>query len=448
MTLYEYCIKNKREYLLKDWDYAKNVITPKDCLAHSNTKVSWKCQLCGHEWDAKVSNRVYNGRNCPACTMKSTSFGEQALYYYIKQIFPDAVNRYHNYGIELDVFIPCKKTAIEFDGFFWHNNDASINREKRKYKVCQERGIKLIRIRDSKAIFDSDTCDRALMIDNLKNHQQLENIIRMLLRDLDPESNFITRKNPKQLWSTIDEKIRVEDDRFEILKDKYLREEENSFAQEYPELLKDWDYNKNKTFNPKAFTKYSTINVWWKCHNCEHEWQAKIVNRVYGYKNCPVCSNKLLKEGYNDFATRYPKLLEEWDYDKNELLPNKILKRHNTKVFWKCKNCNYEWIASLGARTRNDKPSGCPQCKINNASLAKHLKAVNRGTLNITNPEILIEWDYDKNSLKPNEITKGSNKRIWWKCKICGYEWQSSPNNRTRKNSSCPKCHYQKTDGK
>lgn len=433
--------------LVKEWDYEKNNklgLYPSMLTHRSGKKVWWKCQFCGHEWESKINNRTINKRNCPSCTMKTTSFGEQSLYYYIKQIFPDAKNRYRNLGVELDIFIPSINTGIEFDGYFWHNSQESLLREKKKYIICKQKNIKLIRIRDSKSNFSHDTCDSAMIIDNLKDSKQLESVIRLLLQELDPESNKFTRTNPKQQWSTIDNIINVDNDRFNILENKYLMEEKNSFIYKYPELLKEWHYERNKTLNPRAFTKSSTMNVWWKCSKCNHEWQAKIVNRTAGYNNCPICSNKLLKEGYNDFATLYPNLLNEWNYQKNNILPNKILMKTEFKAWWKCKKCNYEWIASLGERTRKDKSSGCPQCKINNASIAKHLKAISRGTIEKTNPEILDEWDYDLNVILPSQITHGSNKRVWWKCKCCGYKWQSSPNNRIRKKSKCPKCHYEK----
>ena len=51
-------------------------------------------------------------------------------------------------------------------------------------------------------------------------------------------------------------------------------------------------------------------------------------------------------------------------------------------------------------------------------------------------PDIAAEadgWD-------PTEFKKGSNKRLPWKCKTCGYEWKVSPNNRTGNGTGCPKC--------
>lgn len=57
-------------------------------------------------------------------------------------------------------------------------------------------------------------------------------------------------------------------------------------------------------------------------------------------------------------------------------------------------------------------------------------------------PKVAEEWDYERNApLTPEDVTKGSSKRFWWKCKTCGHHWEASVNSRTSKNGSgCPKC--------
>ena len=50
----------------KSWNYLKNGdVLPTHITAHSNKKFWWICEH-GHEWEAKVCNRV-NGRGCPEC---------------------------------------------------------------------------------------------------------------------------------------------------------------------------------------------------------------------------------------------------------------------------------------------------------------------------------------------------------------------------------------------
>jgi hypothetical protein len=54
-------------------------------------------------------------------------------------------------------------------------------------------------------------------------------------------------------------------------------------------------------------------------------------------------------------------------------------------------------------------------------------------------PELLVEWDYKKNTLSPTEISPKSNVRASWKCKF-GHAWEASVTNRSHNMSGCPFC--------
>lgn len=91
------------KHLLKEWYYQKNLIKPDEIVATSNKKVWWICSN-NHKWNATVSSRV-RGNRCPKCN-PNTSFPEQAIFYYISQIFKKTTSRYNINKIELDIFIP------------------------------------------------------------------------------------------------------------------------------------------------------------------------------------------------------------------------------------------------------------------------------------------------------------------------------------------------------
>ena len=86
-----------------------------------------------------------NGTNCPICNSgKQTSFREQAIFYYIKKLYPNAISRYKPEGFgkfELDIYIPEIRFAFEYDGAAWHKN-RDFEREERKFQLCQKNGIK------------------------------------------------------------------------------------------------------------------------------------------------------------------------------------------------------------------------------------------------------------------------------------------------------------------
>ena len=169
------------------------------------------------------------------------------------------------------------------------------------------------------------------------------------------------------------------------------------------ELMKEWNQEKNILYNPADLTSGSSKKVWWKCKN-GHEWEAVIHTRVKGV-GCPYCMGKKAIQGVNDFATLYPEMLKEWDYEENDQLgikPQNVKKNTDKKVWWKCEK-GHEYKSSIVNRTKS-KGTCCPYCSGN-----KVLKGFN--DIASTNSELLKEWDYSKNTIKPDEVTKGTHKK-------------------------------------
>jgi len=91
-----------------------------------------------------------------------------------------------------------------------------------------------------------------------------------------------------------------------------------------------------------------------------HQWQESVAN-FYGGRRCPYCSNRRVLPGFNDLATKNPKLAAEWDSKKNIRNPAEIASKSNIKVWWICKN-GHEWEATVSNRSRKDRRNGCPYC--------------------------------------------------------------------------------------
>ena len=67
--------------------------------------------------------------------------------------------------------------------------------------------------------------------------------------------------------------------------------ENKSIETEFPELASEWDTEKNGILKPSMFTKGSDHKVWWKCPECNNEYEASISHRVRG-TGCPKCARK------------------------------------------------------------------------------------------------------------------------------------------------------------
>lgn len=124
-------------------------LLPSNIKSGSNQKVWWKCKK-GHEWQAKVNGRN-RGLGCWECSAKIfISKSEQSIADFlisqgldIKQTEKRIVK-----GIELDIYIPEKNFAIEYNGIYWHC-DIKISDTKyhyNKWHLTKKAGIQLVQI--------------------------------------------------------------------------------------------------------------------------------------------------------------------------------------------------------------------------------------------------------------------------------------------------------------
>lgn len=170
-------------------------------------------------------------------------------------------------------------------------------------------------------------------------------------------------------------------------------------------ISKFWDSNKNCE-DIDLFTESSAKKVWWKCDR-NHSWRTSFYyHKGKRYDNfCPYCSNRKLLVGFNDCKTVIPDLLDEWDYDNNDIDPSNIIVNSNKKFWWTCKK-GHKYLLSVKRRSLG---SGCQYC-----SGSKVLKGFN--DIATTHPHILNKWNYEKNVISPEEVSKGKKSKVWWKC--------------------------------
>lgn len=129
-------------------------------------------------------------------------------------------------------------------------------------------------------------------------------------------------------------------------------------------------------------------------------------------------------------ATTHPELCKEWHPEKNgSLTPRDVSYGMHTKVWWVCNKCEYEWPAVIYSRPKNH----CPACS--------GRVVTNKNKLTILFPEICSEWCSTKNNdLLPENFSYGSNKEVWWLCKVCNRTWKDSICHRTIENRGCRYC--------
>ena len=132
-----------------------------------------------------------------------SSFAEQAVYFYVKQIFLSAQNKYTDVfdnQMELDIYIPELNMGIEYDGAYWHSETA-LKRNRKKYEILKQKGIKLIRIKENYRrcpVCDGD-CDHSIYREK-ENDDGLKTVIIELFQILSKTANIdidVNRDRPE-----------------------------------------------------------------------------------------------------------------------------------------------------------------------------------------------------------------------------------------------------------
>lgn len=226
---------------------------------------------------------------------------------------------------------------------------------------------------------------------------------------------------------------------------------ENTLAEKYPELAKQWHPD-----NPKSPSEYSygsnEIVLWLEpYYSLKHaKWfyfvyPAAINKRVHGAKN-PFVSGHKVWEGFNDLKSQYPQIAAEWDYERNgDLRPEHFTYGSSEEVWW-CittphpvtgKPVKLHWQHPIKKRvSRGDQ---CP-------FLSGRAICVGFNDLATTHPKLAQEWDYDANKLTPEEVTRKSNTVAHWKKyhldvrtgRLYCFRWESEIASRKDDASDCP----------
>jgi very-short-patch-repair endonuclease len=140
-----------------------------------------------------------------------------------------------------------------------------------------------------------------------------------------------------------------------------------------------------------------------------------------------------------------------WDNDKNKLKPNQVFKCSGKKFWFKCDSCPHSFESRISNITSLNR--WCPYCAIplkklcndSNCTICFEKSFASFKDITIKGNKKVELWDYDKNEIKPNQVSKGSDKKCWFKCDSCYHSFESSLDKISGLNSRwCPYCSNKK----
>lgn len=107
----------------------------------------WRCISCLISFESHVDYGTIP--KCPVCYPKTVSQAERDLANFIRALDIDIITNTKKIisPLEIDIYIPDKKIAIEYNGIHWHSSEKkSPDYHVTKYLKCKEKGIHLIQI--------------------------------------------------------------------------------------------------------------------------------------------------------------------------------------------------------------------------------------------------------------------------------------------------------------
>ena len=212
-----------------------------------------------------------------------------------------------------------------------------------------------------------------------------------------------------------------------------------------PELLKCWDYEHN-TEDPHDVPQKSNNYFYWKCPDCGKSFRRTGNNQYASLRLCDDCAMNIRIASHREYRMEHsekvsnrPNMIAMWDYDKNDIAPDKVLAHSTTALYW--------WRCPVCGKSEQNTPEKkynaktCWDCgnKIGGQTHRKTLVAL-KGSFADKHPRLAKEWHPTLNgSLTPHDVTSGCGETVYWLCEY-GHVYQATPQERVNRHAGCPEC--------
>ena len=455
--------------LAKEWHPTKNgSLRPIDVTVGSEKKVWWylpydDSQTGKHfefEWEMNINKRTTRNFGCPFLSGRAVWPGFNDL----ATVFPELAREWH--PTKNGSLMPTDVTAYKNKKVWWYlpYDDPKTGKH---FDFEWEASIM--------GRSQGNGCPYLSGREVWPGFNDLETVFPDVAKEWHPCKNGtllpkdVTSKSEKEIWwfHPYDDlktgkhfdfewktkvAYRIQESECPYIRNRLVWRGYNDLATTNPELLEEWHPSKNGSITPYNITSGYGKSVWWYLpyddpstgKHFDFEWKTTILHRIEG-NGCPFLSGQAIMQGFNDLATTNPDLADQWHPTKNgKVTPYNITAKTTKKFYWYLpyddpktgKHFDFEWKTSIINRARGH---GCPY-------LINQAVWVGYNDLVTTNPELIKEWDFEKNiEIEPTDVTAGSNKSVWWRLiypdSVSGitytFEWKAKIIDRTQ-GAGCP----------
>lgn len=292
-------------------------------------RVDWKCSD-GHIWNSLISQRI-KAKGCPVCAGKRVIPGVNDL----ATLRPDIAGEAHGWD-------PSTVTTGSSRKFEWICTLGHTWKTDVKHRTSRGDGC--------------PTCNGKVVLKGFNDFASKHPELALEADGWDP-SKFTETSGARVRWKCKlghTWEVRIADRTFyktgcptcsgrQVL---YGFNDLETLAPRIAQEAYGWD--------PKNVHFHSNKKYSWKC-SLGHVFEAVVESRVRQNTNCLVCGNRQLLTGFNDLATKFPKIaLEAKDWDSSI-----VISGSNQHRWWECKE-GHKWKARVADRT--GQLTGCPTC--------------------------------------------------------------------------------------
>lgn len=215
-----------------------------------------------------------------------------------------------------------------------------------------------------------------------------------------------------------------------------------------PELIKFWDFKKNKGIDPNLTSSNADIPVNWRCKKCSYEWVVNIRSQTNRKGKCPFCDgiHKPIMKNENDVLSLCPDFEKIYDFEQNAKKGINIYKKgvySKTEAHFKCPKCGNEWDSLIADRIKKlddgtYKLVDCPVCSNDNFRKIPY---------SVEFPLLAKMYRTDLNDI-PLDSIRGvngiTNTYYHWECPDCKETFESTLNAMKESHKTatkgCPYC--------
>lgn len=202
----------------------------------------------------------------------------------------------------------------------------------------------------------------------------------------------------------------------------------NDLATTHPHLAAMWDPTADNPPAESVSARTSTVEITLRCPK-GHGFVLTSKRLVAAANPCQECSGRVLISGVNDLATLYPLVATWWHPTRNgNLKPQDVAAKSRQFVWWRCPD-NHPFRARIENRTKKQEPT----CPVDTGRLLWP----GTNDLATKHPDLVRDWDYQRNALSPQETVPGRGRR-WWTCSA-GHTQHAYTTNRIR-SGGCTLC--------